>query len=237
MRSRSDYLQAISLLDRGHSSIDVSRRLGIPSSTVRLWRRTAPTRARQESVGAAWRPNAERTYCYVFGLYLGDGHIATPRGNPFLRIFLDAQYEGIVAEARNALEVLWPTTNVRQHSPADVRLTILQLSHADLPYAFPQHGPGKKHTRRIALEPWQAELTAQHPEALLRGLIHSDGCRTINRFKIKLPSGRVGQYEYPRAPAWHCSSGSSARRPDACLESAYACGCGGTGIRARFRSW
>jgi len=30
------------------------------------------------------------------------------------------------------------------------------------------------------------------------GLIHSDGCRTINRFKTKLPSGRVASYEYPR---------------------------------------
>jgi hypothetical protein len=32
----------------------------------------------------------------------------------------------------------------------------------------------------------------------MRHLIHSDGCRTINRFKTKLPSGRIGEYEYPR---------------------------------------
>ncbi len=32
----------------------------------------------------------------------------------------------------------------------------------------------------------------------LRGLIHSDGCRTVNRFKTKLPSGRVAEYAYPR---------------------------------------
>ena len=32
----------------------------------------------------------------------------------------------------------------------------------------------------------------------MRGLIHSDGCRTGNRFKTRLPSGRVAEYAYPR---------------------------------------
>ena len=45
---------------------------------------------------------------------------------------------------------------------------------------FPQHGPGRKHERRIALEDWQRRLVAKHPGQLLRGLIHSDGCRFLN---------------------------------------------------------
>ena len=48
------------------------------------------------------------------------------------------------------------------------------------------------------LEEWQLEVTHQFPRELLRGLIHSDGCRTVNRFKTRLPSGRVAPYEYPR---------------------------------------
>ena len=32
----------------------------------------------------------------------------------------------------------------------------------------------------------------------MRGLIHSDGCRTENRFTTHLPSGRVAEYAYPR---------------------------------------
>lgn len=64
--------------------------------------------------------------------------------------------------------------------------------------AFPQHGPGKKHERPIVLEGWQLAITQAHPRAFLRGLIHSDGCRCVNRFKTKLPSGRVAEYEYPR---------------------------------------
>ena len=33
---------------------------------------------------------------------------------------------------------------------------------------------------------------------MIRGLIHSDGSRVINRFETLLPSGRVAQYAYPR---------------------------------------
>jgi hypothetical protein len=42
------------------------------------------------------------------------------------------------------------------------------------------HGSGKKHLRKIELSPWQEELVRRTPELLLRGLIHSDGCRFIN---------------------------------------------------------
>jgi hypothetical protein len=40
----------------------------------------------------------------------------------------------------------------------------------------------------------------------LRGLLHSDGCRTVNRFTTKLPSGRVAEYAYPR---WFFSNRSA----------------------------
>ena len=63
---------------------------------------------------------------------------------------------------------------------------------------FPQYGHGKKHTRPIVLAGWQREITDRHPEQFLRGLIHCDGCRVINRFRTTLPSGRVAEYEYPR---------------------------------------
>ena len=66
------------------------------------------------------------------------------------------------------------------------------------PEAFPQHGPGRKHNRKIELVPWQREIVDRYPQEFLRGLLHSDGCRTINRFKTKLPSGRFAEYAYPR---------------------------------------
>jgi len=62
----------------------------------------------------------------------------------------------------------------------------------------PQHGPGRKHTRPIELTDWQLELTTRHPKAVIRGLIHSDGCRTVNRFTIRLPKGGDREYAYVR---------------------------------------
>ena len=58
---------------------------------------------------------------------------------------------------------------------------------------MPQHGPGLKHARAIELAGWQRDLTHAFPERLIRGLIHSDGCRVINRV-------RHGEkvYAYPR---------------------------------------
>jgi hypothetical protein len=47
------------------------------------------------------------------------------------------------------------------------------------PCLLPQHGPGKKHTRRIALEPWQQALVDEATEEFILGLIHSDGCRVV----------------------------------------------------------
>lgn len=44
---------------------------------------------------------------------------------------------------------------------------------------FPQYGPGRKHHRRIALEPWQETVVCMEPQLFLRGLIHSDGCRVV----------------------------------------------------------
>jgi hypothetical protein len=50
---------------------------------------------------------------------------------------------------------------------------------------FPQHGPGRKHTRKIELALWQRDIVERHPKSFLRGLIHSDGCRSLNRVNGK----------------------------------------------------
>jgi hypothetical protein len=52
------------------------------------------------------------------------------------------------------------------------------------PCVFPQHGPGPKHRRRIKLAPWQRDLIAEYPWPFIRGMIHSDGCRTLNRVVV-----------------------------------------------------
>jgi hypothetical protein len=58
---------------------------------------------------------------------------------------------------------------------------------------FPQRGPGRKHRRIIALAAWQVQIVEARPGDFLRGLIHSDGWRGLNRVHVK---GR--DYAYPR---------------------------------------
>ncbi len=63
------------------------------------------------------------------------------------------------------------------------------------PCLFPQHGPGRKHQRRIELAGWQ-QLIVQSKE-LVRGLIHSDGTRHMNEVTRELTTGPK-TYSYPR---------------------------------------
>ena len=65
------------------------------------------------------------------------------------------------------------------------------------PCVLPQHGPGRKHERKLDLEPWQREIIEAHPADFLRGLFHSDGCRT-NNWATRLVRGEKKRYDYPR---------------------------------------
>jgi hypothetical protein len=73
------------------------------------------------------------------------------------------------------------------------RVTKIQSYWTHRPCLFPQHGPGRKHERPIVLADWQRDIVEAHPWQLIRGLIHSDGCRAINRVTV-----RGVPYAYPR---------------------------------------
>jgi hypothetical protein len=65
------------------------------------------------------------------------------------------------------------------------------------PCLFPQHGPGRKHQRKIILEDWQIAIAEEHAAQLLRGLLHSDGSRT-NNWATRQVRGVKRRYDYPR---------------------------------------
>jgi hypothetical protein len=120
-------------------------------------------------------------------MYLGDGCILKhPRGVWRLEITLDAIYPGIIAECAQALAPLVPHSQVAvidNHRRG--RCVIVRAYSKAWPCLFPQHGPGRKHERRIVLEPWQERIVDAQPEQFVRGLIHSDGCRVQNRVNGK----------------------------------------------------
>jgi hypothetical protein len=147
----------------------------------------------------SWRPEVPDAYAYVLGLYLGDGHLVChTKSSAYLRITLDDRYPDVVCQASDALTDVLPDSPVRQYRFGTARRVILQACHPVLPFAFPQHGPGKKHERAIRLANWQAEIAAPHARSFVRGLLHSDGCRTINRVHARSRSGEAVTYEYAR---------------------------------------
>ena len=105
-----------------------------------------------------------------------------------LRIVTDERYPGIIAECAAAMQAVMPQNRVSiQGKP--YRAVEIGCSSKRWPLLFPQHGPGRRHERRIVLEQWQAEIVGRFPRELIRGLIHSDGCRVQNRVNGK---------DYPR---------------------------------------
>jgi hypothetical protein len=100
-----------------------------------------------------------------------------------LRIALDRAYPGVIEEAKAAVQGLVPGNRV---GSTDYSGHVEVWAYSNRwPGYLPQHGPGKKHERRIELTRWQEALVAESPFALLRGLFHSDGSRDLNRVNGK----------------------------------------------------
>jgi hypothetical protein len=134
------------------------------------------------------------SYAYLLGLYLGDGCLSKHRRGVFrLRVVLDSRYPGIVAECAAAMRDLLPGNRPGLQPKHGENAWEVSIFSKALPCFFPQHGPGRKHNRRIRLAGWQQRAVQRRPQLLLRGLIHSDGCRFINT--IRHPHRT---YEYPR---------------------------------------
>lgn len=185
--------QALELAEQGATATEIARTLACPRSTVRDWLRGATPRAHDGCLGCGGpqhRPaDVATSYVYLLGIYLGDGCISMhPRHVHRLRITLDARYPEIIEECRRAVQAVAPRNRVAvQLRAAGGYAASRRASSVDVsayskgwPCLLPQHGAGRKHHRPIVLEEWQERLVDEHAGLLLRGLIHSDGCRFTN---------------------------------------------------------
>ncbi|MFD6094804.1 transposase [Nocardiopsis flavescens] len=199
---------AVSLLDPGLSRAEVSRRLGVAPGTLRAWSQDRTLIDKYRGDGECPRcaplprpPARAGDYSHLLGLYLGDGTI-TRTGNSNggagiwrLRVSCTTSWPRLIQECADSLGAVLPGRSVGRVTR--VGCTEVYADGKHWPCLFPQHGPGRKHTRRIILEPWQREIVDAHPEKFVRGLMHSDGWRGVNRVRRRTPRGWK-YYEYPR---------------------------------------
>jgi len=196
MRSDDDVAKVLALRAENLPALRIASLTGIPRSTVRDWigGRIPGGGPGREGRCAECRGGHDPldelppSYVYLLGLYLGDGCISThARGVYRLRIVLDLKYPGIVSECETAMRELVPKNRIARVLRRSNYTGRPEYTHVEVaayskswPCLFPQHGPGLKHRRHIALAEWQELLVHRSPDRLLRGLIHSDGCRFIN---------------------------------------------------------
>lgn len=180
--------RALGLWRDGLTQTEIAGRLGVPRSTVRDW--TAGRVPRLHRLGEAACPTCSRPehdfralppeYVHLLGLYLGDGCLSLHRRGVYkLRIALDVKYPAIVSEAARSMQSTMPSSTVNQHLSRSNYVEVYSYAKA-WRCLFPQHGPGKKHERRIVLTHWQLDAIRSRPDLLLRGLLQSDGCRFQN---------------------------------------------------------
>jgi hypothetical protein len=198
--------EALRLRDEeGLGARRVADLLGVPLGTVRDWHAGKLPRHSRGPCDANGVPVPQcdlcgrdehsfealpRAYVYLLGLYLGDGTLSEHRRRVYrLRVSLDAKYPEVVGECVNAIRSTSPRNRVERRLTKTNCVEVSSYSRT-WPCLFPQHGPGPKHTRRIWLTDWQRSLAECWPWELLRGLVHSDGARSIN-------TGRGG-WSHPR---------------------------------------
>jgi hypothetical protein len=194
---------ALRLSGMGVLDEENARICGVSIAAIRHWR--AGRRRVAGGIAAARmttcprcyaRPLDESSYAYLLGLYLGDGHIVRGRKDVYvLAIACSDDWPGLMTAARHALSAVMPTSSVS--CVHQTGCTMVKSYSKHWPCLFPQHGPGRKHTRKIELRQWQDVIVGKYPGAFARGLFHSDGWRGMNRVRRRLADGDHW-YEYPR---------------------------------------
>jgi hypothetical protein len=185
--------RALALLAEGRSLNATSRATGISRAAIRTWATRGPD---PSGIGRTPLHTEGPAYPYLLGLYLGDGCLSRGRRGVYaLRIACADAWPGLIDACEQAIHGVRPggaVCRVRRQGCVEVTARSKQW-----PAVFPQHGLGRKHERRIVLEEWQRAIADAYPWELVRGLVHSDGCRITN-WTTRVVGGETRRYEYPR---------------------------------------
>jgi hypothetical protein len=206
MRSLTEVDEVASLIAAGLNDSEISRRTGIPRSTVRGWRRGERRNGRRvapdDACPSCGHPRHDfaalpgHDYAYLLGAYLGDGHITRHRrGVHRLTIYCSLMHINIAWWITLATEAVIGRRVAIRPAPHEAVIYVQSYSK-QWPCLLPQHGPGVKHAREIALLDWQREIVDAHPDQLIRGLIHSDGSRYLNRIRHPHKTYEYARYEF-----------------------------------------
>jgi hypothetical protein len=225
MYSDTQRAMALEAVSTCESLSEASRLTGVSRAALRDWLAAPrPDRSsgcpRCDDVALAAEP-----YAALLGFYLGDGCISAAPRCFTLRVSCDAAYPSIIEDVERCLRSVRPGGRVfRVTAPGCV---VVQSNWKHWPCLFPQHGPGRKHERPIALDDWQRSAVEVYPAAFLRGLFHSDGSRARN-WTRRMVGGEMKRYDYPR---WQFTNNSADIRELCCWALDLA------GISWRQASW
>ena len=195
MYTDSAVVAALRILDEGASLSETSRITGVSRATLRSWRAGPRLPRRSDCPRCEDLPLNPAAYAELLGFYLGDGCLSRAQRYYAFRVSCDALYPDIVANVGHLMRAV--RAGIRVFEVQAPGAVVVQSHWKHWPCLFPQHGPGRKHERPIRLEPWQQAVVDEHPAALLRGLFHSDGCRT-NNWATRIVAGQRKRYDYPR---------------------------------------
>jgi hypothetical protein len=188
VRTREEVALVLELLAMGRNDCEIARETGIPRGTVRQWRKgQTPDFDRQYTFkGPDGQPRGracvvcggdpltlpQASYTYLLGLYLGDGCLtACPRNVYKLRITCAERYPGLIRECERAMAQVLPN-KVGRVKKRNERCWDVYSFSKHWPCLFPQHGPGRKHERKIALTPGSRNWSTRIPDP------SSVGCST-----------------------------------------------------------
>lgn len=133
------------LIAAGLNDCAIARQTGIPRPTVWGWRRRPQVRSRDSCVSPCnahdFSSLPAKPYCYLLGLYLGDGCVSRHQRAWCLRVTLDEKYPEIIDRCREAIDTLMPGQHASIAATDRMRRRLALLEALAVPAPSAWSGP------------------------------------------------------------------------------------------------